>query len=73
MSNMVKFLQGSVCHTPDLYLNKLKANLVLACGVLVDESTIYKALKQSGFMMKKVHSATILIHRHSRILKSRPQ
>ena len=72
MSNTVKFLQGSVHHT-DLYLDELKANLMWACGVLVDESTIYKAPKQSGFTMKKVYSATISIHRHSRILKSRPQ
>ena len=37
-----------------MYLDEMKDLLEMRCGVQVNDSTIWKALKRSGFTMKKV-------------------
>jgi len=41
---------------PDIYLDKLRALLAERSGVVVHESTIWRALTRSGFTMKKVNT-----------------
>jgi hypothetical protein len=41
-------------HRNDLYLSELKEWLSEACGVTVNETTIWQALRCSGFRMKRV-------------------
>jgi Winged helix-turn helix len=49
-----KFLQGSIRHTPDAYLDELRDALEQRTGKLVSQPTIWRVLKASGFTMKKV-------------------
>ncbi|KAF8574852.1 hypothetical protein K439DRAFT_1371401, partial [Ramaria rubella] len=48
------FLLGSITETNDIYLDELKANLEECCGTEVSLSMVWRALKKSGFTMKKV-------------------
>ncbi|PPQ84969.1 hypothetical protein CVT26_008289 [Gymnopilus dilepis] len=50
----IKFLQGTIRHSPDIYLDELKELLEDRIGLEVDESTIWRALRRSGFTMKKL-------------------
>lgn len=49
-----QFLQGTIRHSPDVYLDEMKELLEERIGVEVNESTIWRALYRSGFTMKKV-------------------
>lgn len=49
-----QFLRGTIQHTPDIYLDELRELLKQRCGVDADEVTLWRALKRSGFTMKKV-------------------
>ncbi|KAF8582212.1 hypothetical protein K439DRAFT_1351737, partial [Ramaria rubella] len=48
------FLLRSINETNDIYLDELKVNLEECCGTEVSLSTVWQALKKSGFTMKKV-------------------
>ncbi|KAH7917786.1 hypothetical protein BV22DRAFT_985652, partial [Leucogyrophana mollusca] len=50
----VRFLQGTIRHSPDLYLDELREVLEERCGVEVSEPTIWRALRRSSFTLKKV-------------------
>jgi len=50
----IQFLQGHLRHSPDLYMDEMKDLLESRIGVEVDESTIWRALRRSGFTMKKL-------------------
>jgi transposase len=52
-----QFLQGSLDKTCDQYLDELKDGLRDICGVDTSISTIWLALKRSGYTMKKVRMA----------------
>jgi hypothetical protein len=47
-------LLATLSHTPDLYLEELRQDLVQRCGVSVSESTIWRTLIKGGYTMKKV-------------------
>lgn len=49
------YTQGLVQHTPDIYLEELQEQLELRRGVVISLSTIWKALRRTGYTMKKVH------------------
>ena len=51
---LLQFLQGSIRHTPDAYLDELKEALQEWTGVSASQSTIWRILTASGFTMKKV-------------------
>ncbi|KAF8229467.1 hypothetical protein L208DRAFT_1286626, partial [Tricholoma matsutake] len=48
------FLQGTVHHSPEIYLDEMQEVLEDRLGVDVSESTIWRALQQSGFTLKKL-------------------
>ncbi|KAH7902893.1 Homeodomain-like protein [Hygrophoropsis aurantiaca] len=52
----IRFLRGTVRHTADLYLDELRDLLEERCGTKVHESTVWRALRRSGFTIKKVSS-----------------
>ncbi|KIJ13166.1 hypothetical protein PAXINDRAFT_81652, partial [Paxillus involutus ATCC 200175] len=47
-------LLGMIKQTPDLYLDELQEMLSVSCDVNISRSTIWRTLRRSGFMMKKV-------------------
>ncbi|KAF8593027.1 hypothetical protein BDV93DRAFT_482585, partial [Ceratobasidium sp. AG-I] len=49
----VLFVIGKVRQKPDIFLDELQEVLMVQCGVECDLSTIWRALKRSGFTMKK--------------------
>ncbi|KAJ7643016.1 Homeodomain-like protein [Mycena polygramma] len=53
-STDVSYLQGSLDHSCDKYLDELQLGLQETCGRTVSQSTIWRALKRSGYTMKKV-------------------
>ncbi|KAJ7266435.1 Homeodomain-like protein [Mycena haematopus] len=55
-SSDVAFLQGTLDHSCDKYLDELQLSLQETCGRIVSQSTIWRALKRSGYTMKKVRT-----------------
>ena len=49
----MQFLQGIVRHSPDAYLDKKQELLEARRGVEVGKATVWRALRRSGFTMKK--------------------
>lgn len=45
---------NAVNNVPDIYLNELQMELQETFGVSANTSTIWRALKQAGYTMKKV-------------------
>ncbi|KAF7343439.1 hypothetical protein MVEN_01776600 [Mycena venus] len=58
-SSDVAFLQGSLDHSCDKYLDELQHALQETCGRVVSQSTIWRALKRSGYRMKKMTKVAI--------------
>ncbi|KAH7924314.1 hypothetical protein BV22DRAFT_1196045 [Leucogyrophana mollusca] len=56
----VRFLRGTIQHSPDRYLDELQELLEDRCGVEVSQSTIWRALRRSGFTIKKASINNIL-------------
>jgi len=52
----LQFIHGSISKSPDIYLDELKQGLEETCGTSVSLSTVWRALKRSGFTMKKVNT-----------------
>ena len=50
-----QFLHGHLRHSPDIYIDEMKELLESRVGIEVDDSTIWRALRRSGFTMKKVN------------------
>lgn len=59
-------MKGTIRHSPDLYLDEIKELLEDRIGVEVDESTIWRSLRRSGFTIKKVRiqSSNCNLHNH---------
>ncbi|KAJ7210316.1 hypothetical protein B0H12DRAFT_1079714 [Mycena haematopus] len=53
-SNEVAFLHGCLDLSCDQYLDELQQALVETCGRYVSLSTVWRALKRSGYTMMKV-------------------
>ena len=53
LTHPLQFLHGSVSHNSDVYLDELQEDLQQICGVSVSKISIWKALRQSGYTMKK--------------------
>jgi len=51
----LQFIHGSISKSLDIYLDELKQGLEEICGTSVSLSTVWRALKQSRFTMKKVN------------------
>ncbi|KAF9490687.1 hypothetical protein BDN71DRAFT_1343785, partial [Pleurotus eryngii] len=47
-------IQGAVQYSPDVYLDELQEMLGGRLGVEVSLSTVWRALRRSGFTLKKV-------------------
>ncbi|KAF8067598.1 hypothetical protein FPV67DRAFT_1416013 [Lyophyllum atratum] len=56
----IHFLQGTVQHSPDIYLDELQVLLERRRGVIASISSIWRALKRSGYSMKKVCMLVLL-------------
>src|SRR6266481_3557297 len=54
LTHPLQFLHGAVSCNSDVYLDELQEDLRQICGVLVSKSSIWRALQQSGYTMKKV-------------------
>jgi hypothetical protein len=52
----------AVNNVPDIYLDELQMELHDAFGVNADKSTIWRALRRSGYTMKKVCTGYSYIH-----------
>ncbi|KAJ7145426.1 Homeodomain-like protein [Mycena crocata] len=52
----IRFLNGVVRHSSDVYLDELQEMLEDKRGTAVSEATIWRCLKRCGFTMKKVCS-----------------
>ncbi|KIL55693.1 hypothetical protein M378DRAFT_17709 [Amanita muscaria Koide BX008] len=50
----VRFLRGTVRHSPEIYLDEMQEIMEDRLGVDVSESTIWRALRRSGFTLKKL-------------------
>ncbi|KAJ7757735.1 hypothetical protein DFH07DRAFT_742009, partial [Mycena maculata] len=55
-----QYLQGCLDLSCDKYLDELQLGLQETCGRVVSQSTIWCALKRSGYTMKKVRDPTAL-------------
>ncbi|KAJ7769095.1 Homeodomain-like protein [Mycena maculata] len=53
-SDDVAYLQGCLDLSCDKYLDELQLGLQETCGRIVSQSTVWRALKRSGYTMKKV-------------------
>ncbi|KAJ7659663.1 Homeodomain-like protein [Mycena polygramma] len=51
----VAYLQGCLDQSCDKYLEELQLGLAETCGRVVSQSTIWRALKRSGYTMMKVN------------------
>ncbi len=54
LTHPLQFLHGTVSRNSDIYLDELQEDLWQICGVLVSKSSIWRALRRSGYTMKKV-------------------
>ncbi|THU91109.1 hypothetical protein K435DRAFT_801502 [Dendrothele bispora CBS 962.96] len=54
-------LTGLIRFRPDYYLEELREELEVRIGEIVDESTIWRALRLKGFTMKKVPHTVLTI------------
>src|SRR6266481_1912443 len=52
LTHPLQFLHGAISHNSDIYLNELQEDLWQICGVSVSKSSIWRALRQSGYTMK---------------------
>ncbi|KAI1785224.1 hypothetical protein LXA43DRAFT_900295 [Ganoderma leucocontextum] len=52
----MKFSEACLEHSPDAYLDELKVQLEEVCGKKVSKSTVWRALMQMGFTLKKVRA-----------------
>jgi hypothetical protein len=50
----LQYIQGALDKSCDAYLDELQESLREACGVDTSTTTIWRALKRSGYSMKKV-------------------
>jgi transposase len=57
----LQFLQGSLDHSCDKYLDELQLGLQETCGRVVSQSTIWRALRRSGYRMKKVRGLELYL------------
>ena len=57
-----QFLQGSIRHTPDAYLDELREALRKRAGKDVSVTTVWRTLRQSGFTMKQVCDSGPIFH-----------
>lgn len=57
---LLQYLQGCLDLSCDKYLDELQLGLQETCGRVVSQSTIWRALKRSGYTMKKVRDPTAL-------------
>ncbi len=53
---LLQYLQGCLDLSCDKYLDELQLGLQETCGRVVSQSTIWRALKRSGYTMKKVRN-----------------
>ena len=60
---LLQYIQGVLDKNCDAYLDELQESLQEACGVGASTTMVWRALKRSGYSMKKVKivSQTILI------------
>src|SRR6266481_2628994 len=54
LTHPLQFLHGAVRRNSDIYLDELQEDLRQICGVSVSKISIWRALRQSGYTMKKV-------------------
>lgn len=54
LADILQFLQNEVKGTCDAYLDELRKELVAVTGKPVSDSTVWRALRRSGYTMKKV-------------------
>jgi len=54
-THTLQFLQGQIDRSCDTYLDELREELEEKCGVSVTLPTVWRALRRSGYTMKKVH------------------
>ena len=57
-----QFLQGSIRHTPDAYLDELRDALRKRAGKDVSVTTVWRTLRRSGFTMKQVFDSGPIFH-----------
>jgi transposase len=55
-----QYLKSCIARSGDAYLDELQKNLEDICHVKVSLPTIWRALKQQGFTMKKVRQCYVL-------------
>jgi hypothetical protein len=58
---LLQYIQGALDKSCDAYLDELQESLQEACGVDASTTTIWRALKRSGYSMKKVKIVSQLI------------
>ncbi|KAJ7189220.1 Homeodomain-like protein [Mycena filopes] len=56
-SDDVAYLQGCLDVSCDRYLDELQLGLEETCGRTVSQSTVWRALKRSGYTMKKARNS----------------
>jgi hypothetical protein len=61
LTTSLQYLHGSLNHNCDGYLDELRAGLEDMCGIRVSISSVWRALRQSGYTMKKV-CLHVLLH-----------
>lgn len=59
-----QFIQGAVNKNCDTYLDELQESLQDTCAVEASLPTIWRALKRSGYTMKKVRSVCTTVRSH---------
>lgn len=57
---LTQFLHGTVRQSPDIYLDEIRQLLEDRRGVVVSDATAWRALRRSGFTMKKVSAVAAL-------------
>jgi hypothetical protein len=58
---IIQFMFQRLSSTPDLYLDELRLELEQRYGVTVNSSTVWRALRRSGYTMKMVSLTVIFL------------
>ena len=59
-----QFLQGSIRHKPDAYLDELRDALRKRAGKDISVTTVWRTLRRSGFTMKQVCDSGLILHQN---------